>query len=89
MTENPQFVKHAAEVARAQAPNRTANEELIKLSQRLGRMTPKLQRLEISDILFWFSLYNKIKEGANKADDDLEALLKNEPVKNNPVCSPS
>jgi hypothetical protein len=85
MTKNPEFVKYASEIAQAQDSVRSANEELIKLSQRLGRMMPKLQRLETSGIISWFNIYNKIKDCANMADDDLTELLNNETANSNPV----
>jgi hypothetical protein len=83
--QNPEFAKFASDLARAQDAVRSANEELIKLSQRFGRMMPKLQRLETPSILSWFNLYNKIKDGANKADDEIAPLLKSEQVASNPV----
>jgi hypothetical protein len=83
MTKNPEFAKYASEIAQAQDAIRSANEELIKLSQRLGRMMPKLQRLETSGILSWFNIYNRIKDRANMADDWLARLLNNESVNSN------
>jgi hypothetical protein len=85
MTKNPEFAKHVSEIARAQDSIRSANEELIKLSQRLGRMMPKLQRLETSGIMIWFSIYNRIKDGANRADDELTSMLNNDLGNSNPV----
>ena len=85
MTKNPEFAKHASEIARAQDSIRFANEELIKLSQRLGRMMPKLQRLETSGIITWFSIYNRIKDCASKADDEAIWLLNKDSVNSNPV----
>jgi hypothetical protein len=85
MTKNPEFAKHASEIARAQDSIRSANEELIKLSQRLGRMMPKLQRLETSGIITWFSIYNRIKDGANRADDELTSMLNYDLGNYNPV----
>lgn len=81
--QNPEFAKFASDLARAQDAVRSANEELIKLSQRFGRMMPKLQRLETPSILSWFNLYNKIKDGANKADDEIAPLLRSEQVASN------
>ncbi len=72
MTKNPEFVKYASELSRAQDVIRSSNEDLIKLSQRFGRMMPRLQKLEPSTILSWFGLYNRIKDTAIRAD---EALL--------------
>jgi hypothetical protein len=85
MTKNPEFAKHASNVARAQDSIRSANEELIKLSQRLGRMMPKLQKLDASGILHWLSIYNRTKDSASKADDDLKSLLNNELLNSNLV----
>ena len=85
MTKNPEFTKHASEIARAQDSIRSANEELIKLSQRLGRMMPKLQRLETSGIITWFSIYNRIKDYASKTDDEAISLLNKDSVNSNPV----
>ena len=85
MTKNPEFAKYASEIARAQDSIRSANEELIKLSQRLGRMLPRMQRLETSAILSWFNIYNKIKDGANRVGDDLTTMNNVELVNINPV----
>lgn len=71
MTKNPEFAKYASDLARAQDAVRSSNEDLIKLSQRFGRMMPKLQRLEPSTILSWFGLYNRIKDAAARADEAL------------------
>ncbi len=84
-SQNPEFAKYASDLARAQDAMRSSNEELIKLTQRFGRMMPKLQRLETPAILSWFNLYNKIKDAANKADDELAPLLSNEQVTSNPL----
>ncbi len=84
-SQNPEFTKYASDLARAQDAMRSANEELIKLTQRFGRMMPKLQRLETPAILSWFSLYNRIKDAANKADDELAPLLSSEQVTSNPL----
>lgn len=83
--QNPEFSKYASDLARAQDAMRSANEELIKLSQRFGRMMPKLQRLDTPAILSWFNLYNKVKDAANKADDEISPLLSNEQVATNPL----
>ncbi len=83
--QNPEFAKYASDLARAQDAIRSANEELIKLSQRFGRMMPKLQRLDTPAILSWFNLYNKVKDAANKADDELSPLLNSEQVPSNPL----
>ena len=85
MTKNPEFAKYASEIARAQDSIRSANEELIKLSQRLGRMLPRMQRLETSAILSWFNIYNKIKDGANRVGDDLTTMNNVELVNLNPA----
>ncbi len=82
---SPEFIKFASDIAHAQDAVRSANEELIKLSQRFGRMMPKLQRLETPTILSWFSLYNKIKDGANRANDEIAPLLNSEQASSNPV----
>lgn len=83
-TKNPEFAKFASEIARAQDSIRSANEELIKLSQRLGRMMPKVQT-DTSGILTWFNLYNRVKDGAGKADNELRILIDAEPVNSNPI----
>lgn len=85
MTKNPEFAKFASEIARAQDSIRSANEELIKLSQRLGRMMPKVQRTDTSGILNWFNLYNKVKDCASKADNELRTLSDAEPINSNPI----
>jgi hypothetical protein len=85
MSKNPEFAKYASDLARHQDAIRSANEDLIKLSQRFGRMMPKLSKLDSSAILNWFGLYNKVKDGAKKADDELASLTNNELVATNPV----
>ena len=84
-TKNPEFAKFASEIARAQDSIRSANEELIKLSQRLGRMMPKVQRTDTSGILTWFNLYNRVKDCVGKADNELRILIDAEPVNSNPI----
>jgi len=85
MSKNPEFAKYASDLARHQDAIRSANEDLIKLSQRFGRMMPKLSKLDSSVILSWFGLYNKVKDKAKKADDELSGLANNEQVAANPV----
>lgn len=87
-TKNPEFAKIASEIARAQDSIRSANEELIKLSQRLGRMMPKMQRTDTSGILSWFKLYNKVKDCASKADNELRTPIDGDPVNSILFCSP-
>ena len=50
MSKNPEFARQASEIVRQQDAIRSANEELIKLSQRFGRMMPRLSRLDPSVI---------------------------------------
>jgi hypothetical protein len=83
--QNPEFAKYASDLSRAQDTMRFSNEELIKLSQRFGRMMPKLQRLDTPVILSWFNLYNRVKDAANKADDELSPLLNSEQITSNPL----
>jgi hypothetical protein len=85
MSKNPEFAKYASDLARHQDALRTSNEDLIKLSQRFGRMMPKLAKLDPSAILSWFGLYNKIKDAAGKTDEEVSALLNNELAAANPV----
>ena len=85
MSKNPEFAKYATDLARHQDDIRSANEDLIKLSQRFGRMMPKLSKLDSSVILSWFGLYNKVKDKAKKADDELADLTNNEQAAANPV----
>ncbi len=85
MSKNPEFAKYASDLARHQDAIRSANEDLIKLSQRFGRMMPKLSKLDSSAILSWFGLYNKVKDKAKKADDELVSLANNEQIAANPV----
>ena len=85
MSKNPEFTKYASDLARHQDAIRFANEDLIKLSQRFGRMMPKLSKLDSSAILSWFGLYNKIKDRAKKTDDDLAALINNDQAVGNPL----
>ncbi|RQW80198.1 MAG: hypothetical protein EHM14_05775 [Methanothrix sp.] len=85
MSKNPEFAKYASDLARHQDALRTSNEDLIKLSQRFGRMMPKLAKLDPSAILSWFGLYNKIKDAAGKTDEEVSVLLNNELAAANPV----
>jgi hypothetical protein len=85
MSKNPEFAKYASDLTRHQDAIRSANEDLIKLSQRFGRMMPRLSKLDSSAILYWFGLYNKIKDLAKKADDELAAVNINEQAVGNPV----
>lgn len=85
MSKNPEFAKYASDLARYQDALRTSNEDLIKLSQRFGRMMPKLAKLDPSAILSWFGLYNKIKDAARKTDEEVSSLLGNELAAANPV----
>jgi hypothetical protein len=85
MSKNPEFAKYASEIARSQDAIRSANEELIKLSQRFGRMVPRLQRLETPGIMSWLNLYNKVKDATSKVDEELSPLLNNEQVTSNPL----
>ena len=85
MSKNPEFAKYASDLARHQDDIRSANEDLIKLSQRFGRMMPKLSKLDSSAILNWFGQYNKVKDKARKADDELTLLANNEQAAANPV----
>lgn len=85
MSKNPEFARYGSDIARHQDVIRSANEDLIKLSQRFGRMMPKLSKLDSSAILSWFDLYNKIKDKAKKTDDELASLINNEQAIANPV----
>ncbi len=88
MAKNLDAVRQASELTRAQDSMRFANEELIKLSQRFGRMIPRLQKLDCtSGVLSWFTQYNKLKECANKADEAVRPLFSNEEVLANPVMA--
>ena len=48
-------------------------------------MMPKLSKLDSAAILSWFGLYNKVKDKAKKADDELADLTNNEQAAANPV----
>ena len=85
MSKNPEFARYASDLARHQDAIRSANEDLIKLSQRFGRMMPRLSKLDSSAILSWFCLYNKVKDSAGKADEELAPLTNNEQAAVNPV----
>lgn len=85
MTKNPEFMKYASDLSRAQDAVRSSNEDLIKLSQRFGRMMPRLSRLEPSTILSWFGLYNRVKDAAIKFDSDLGPQQGVEQAAANPV----
>jgi len=85
MSKNPEFAKYASDLARHQDALRTSNEDLIKLSQRFGRMMPKLARLDPPAIISWFGLYNRIKDAAGKTDEEASALLNSEMAGASPV----
>jgi hypothetical protein len=85
MSKNPEFARYASDLARHQDGIRSANEDLIKLSQRFGRMMPRLSKLDSSAILSWFCLYSKIKDSAGKADEELAPLTNSEQAAANPV----
>jgi hypothetical protein len=85
MSKNPEFAKFASDLARHQDAIRSANEDLIKLSQRFGRMMPRLSKLDSPAILTWFGLYNKVKDNARKVDDELAILTNNEQAAANQV----
>ncbi len=87
MTKSPEVVKYASDLSRAQDSIRSANEELIKLSQRFGRILPKIQRLDSSAIISWFKAYNRIKDCAGKADANVAMLLNNDQITSNPALS--
>ena len=80
MNKNSEFAKCASDLAHSQDVIRCANEDLIKLSQRFGRMVPKLQRLESSSLISWFHLYNQIKDAANESEEELSAILGSEQI---------
>jgi hypothetical protein len=85
MAKNQEFVKYANDITEAQDNIRSANEELIKLSQRLGRMMPKLSKLDTSGIVSWFKIYNKIKDGVGILDDSLKLIQDDESVNSNSI----
>ena len=85
MSKNPEFAKYASDLARHQDAIRSANEDLIKLSQRFGRMMPKLSKLDSSAILTWLGLYNKIKDRARKTDDEIATLVNSDQAAANPM----
>lgn len=88
MAKNLDALRQASEITQAQDSMRIANEELIKLSQRFGRMIPRLQKLDnAAGVLSWFTQYNKLKDCANKADEAVRQLLCNEDVQTNPVMA--
>ena len=85
MSKNPEFAKYGSDIARHQDVIRSANEDLIKLSQRFGRMMPRLQKLDSSSILLWLGLYNKIKDAAERTEDEASDLLNSDLATANPV----
>jgi len=88
MAKNLDALRQASEITQAQDSMRFANEELIKLSQRFGRMIPRLQKLDnTAGVLSWFAQYNKLKDCANKADEALRPLLSSEDVQANAVMA--
>lgn len=85
MSKNPEFARQASEIVRHQDAIRSANEELIKLSQRFGRMMPRISRLDPSIILSWLSLYSRIKDRSRRADEEMGGLSLDELASSNPV----
>jgi len=85
MSKNPEIAKLASGLAANQDAIRSANEDLIKLSQRFGRMMPRLQKLDSSSILLWLGLYNKVKDAAKRAEDEISDLLRCDLAAANPV----
>jgi hypothetical protein len=87
MAKNPEVMKYVSDLTKAQDSVRFANEELIKLSQRFGRMVPKFQKMDSKGILTWFAQYNRIKDSANRANDGIKPLLESEEAIANPMIS--
>jgi hypothetical protein len=85
MSKNQEIAKLASDLARAQDEIRRYNEELIKLSQRFGRMMPRLQKLETPAILSWLGHYNQLKDSARKLDQEMEPLLNGGQMAGNPM----
>ena len=85
MSKNPEIARLASGLAAYQDAIRSANEDLIKLSQRFGRMMPRLQKLDSSSILLWLGLYNKIKDAAKRTEDEASDLLNSDLATANPV----
>ncbi|MFZ3049940.1 MAG: hypothetical protein WBH08_05595 [Methanothrix sp.] len=85
MSKNPEIARLASGLAAHQDAIRSANENLIKLSQRFGRMMPRLQKLDSSSILLWLGLYNKIKDAAERTEDEASDLLNSDLATANPV----
>ena len=85
MSKNPEIARLASGLAANQDAIRSANEDLIKLSQRFGRMMPRLQKLDSNNILLWLGLYNKIKDAAKRADDEVSDQLGSDLAAANPV----
>ena len=48
-------------------------------------MMPRMQRTDTSGILTWFNLYNKVKDCASKADNELKTPGDAELLNSNPV----
>jgi hypothetical protein len=48
-------------------------------------MMQRLQRLDSSSILSWFQQYNKVKDAANRANEEILPILDNEQVASSPV----
>jgi len=70
-------LKYANELNNSMAAIRYANERILKLSQRLGRMIPKFQSVDhnITGIYQWYGDYNSIKDYVNKADEELQKVF--------------
>ena len=85
ISKNSEIFKLASCISANQDVIRSANEDLIKLSQRFGRMMPRLQKLDSSSILLWLGLYNKIKDAAKRTEDEASDLLNSDLATANPV----
>ena len=85
ISKNSEICRLASRFSANQDAIRSANEDLIKLSQRFGRMMPRLQKLDSSSILLWLGLYNKIKDAAKRTEDEASDLLNSDLATANPV----
>ena len=73
-TQKPQIITYATKLNDAINAIRIANERLIKLSQRLGRLILKFQKVDHkkTGLFSWINEYSTIKDSINIADAELQ-----------------
>ena len=70
-------LKYANELNNSMNAIRSANERILRLSQRLGRMIPKFQNVDhnVTGIYQWYADYNLIKDYVNQTNKELQKVF--------------